>query len=40
MHLIIYPFSARDDSSGLYELIKTLKFGGAVEGIDFAKVKG
>lgn len=31
--------SGRDDSSGLYELVKTVKFGGAVEGMDFAKVK-
>lgn len=32
-----YTSSSRDDSSGLYEKIKMLKFGGAVEGMDFAK---
>lgn len=34
----ISTHSARQDSDGLYEQVKTIKFGGAVEGMDFAKV--
>ena len=39
MCVCVHACSAREDSSGLYEKIKTITFGGAVEGMDFAKVR-